>query len=128
MSAVVRFSTVDGEWAVDVAQARRVVPAADLIPLPEPRPGVAGLLRLDGEALPVLATLGAGGGQVLELEARGRRFGLLVDEVTAVLRDDQARVGPAPGGQDEEVVCGVVASEDGPALLVDAGALGRRLA
>jgi hypothetical protein len=83
----------------------------------------------DSAALPVLTALGgvAGSGQVLELEAGGRRFGLLVDEVVGVLRDIHAARGPAPEGQEAELVCGTLLLEDCSVLLLDGEALARRL-
>jgi chemotaxis signal transduction protein len=130
LAGVVCFRTAAGVWAVDVASARRVLPASALVALPDPLPGVVGLLEEPGSApLPVIA-LGddaPDSAHVLELEAGGRRFGLLVTEVTEVLRDERAQIGPPPGGQDEETVCGVVALRDGTALLLDPEALARRL-
>ena len=126
MSGVVCFTTANGAWAVPVEHTRRVLSARGLVPLPHPRPGVAGVLP-DEDTLTVLDALGEGREQVLELEVDGRRFGLLVDRVVEVLRADQALTGPAPEGQGSEVVSGVVIRNDGNALLIDGAALARFL-
>lgn len=129
MKGYVLFRSGSARYAVRVSETRRVVPAAGLEPLPAPRPGVAGLLRGEGEPLPVLEGLHPDTGQVLELDAGGRRFGLLVGEVTGVLRESAGELGPPPGGQQDAVIAGTVHDRpDGaPALLLDATVLGRRL-
>ena len=133
LAGVVCFRAGGGSWAVDVASTRRVRPAASLVALPDPLPGVVGLLEEpDAPPLPVLDLAGTAtekptAQHVLELEAGGRRFGLLATEVTGVLRDERARVGPPPDGQDEPTVCGTVALEEGTALLIDPEALALRL-
>lgn len=131
MSAVLSFWMGSGHWAVDVRHARRVLAApGNLRPLPSPLPGVAGLLEdgRDGMALPVLAPGSTpDGGQVIVLEAADRTFGLLVSEVVGVLRDEQVQIGPAPDGQEERLVTGVVETPTGTALLLDAEALAARL-
>lgn len=130
MTAVVRFRAGGGDWALDVRDARQVLSAGPLRPLARPREDVAGLLDVPGEPvpLPVLASPGSGpDGHVLVVEARGRRFGLLVDEVTGVLRDEDVRLGPPPAGRDASGVRATIILDGGSALLLDAGSLADRL-
>lgn len=133
MRTVVRFRTDDGEFAVDVADARAVLPAADLSPLPGRDDDVAGLVHLAEGALTVLDPFsGSGGEHLLLLEAGGRRFGLVAGRVLGVVRYADAEVHPPPAGQGAGMVAGTLPPSDPTssrrALLVDAAALARRLA
>lgn len=127
MTQIVRFRTASGSFAVDVEHVREVRTPEGLSPLPAPIEGVAGILRAGADALTVLDVLGGGERQVLLLEPAGRRFGLLVEEVTGVSRINPDRIGPAPAGQAEGLVTGVIEIDDVLVLLVDAVALERRL-
>jgi len=129
VKTLVRFRTDRGLFAVPVDQTRAVYPAEGIVPLPEPRADVAGVLARPEGALTVLTALGAGDRHVLVLDIGDRRFGLLVEEVTGLEHVDEARIGPPPDGQASGVVVGVVAAAgDEMVLLVDAAALARRLA
>lgn len=123
------FRSGSGSYAVRIDEARRVLPASELAPLPAPREGVAGLLQGAGEPLPVMEGLHSGGTRVLELDAGGRLFGLLVGEVTGVVRSAATTLGPCPDGQEDEVISATVHTGDGgePALLLDGATLARRL-
>jgi len=125
--AVVRFRTGAGDFAVPVDHVREVRSPKGMADLPAHIPGVAGLLRIDHEALTVLSVLGTGDRQVLVLQPGTRRFGVLVDEVTGVARIEDEAVGPAPPGQAEDLILGVVEIGDDLVLMLDAAALERRL-
>ena len=127
MKTLVRFRTDRGLFAVPVDQTRAVYPAGGIVPLPEPRADVAGVLARPEGALTVLTALGAGDRHILVLDIADRRFGLLVEEVTGLQRVDDADIGPPPDGQESSVVVGVVAAAGEMVLLVDATALARRL-
>lgn len=120
---VVRFTTATGSYAVPVDAAREVRKARPLRPLPAPRPGIAGILERDGDAMPVLDALGAGADHVLVLEADEHVFGLLVGEVEGVGWLDDTSISPAPAGQDADVVTGSVADGADLVLIVDPIAL-----
>lgn len=116
MPVLVRFSCAGSRYAVDVAASAGVVAWSGAAALPDPRPGVVGLIHESGGALPVIAPFGTDGGHVLLLEpAGGPRFGLLVGEVEGVVRVPDADVAPAPAGQRTDVVRGVV----GDVLVLD---------
>lgn len=127
MNVMVCFTTAQGSFAIPVEQVRHIFPAAGLAELPDARPHIAGLLRPEAEALPVLSVLGQGGEHILHLDDGHREFGLLVDQVTGVHRLDVAIVRPAPEGQRDELVSGVVQSAGEARLLVDARTIGRTL-
>jgi chemotaxis signal transduction protein len=127
MSTFVRFRTPNGEYAVAVEHAREVCNASGVLPLPAARPGVAGLLRRGDDSLTVLSVLSPGGNHVLVLDPGEKMFGILVDEVTGVANIDDQAIGPAPDGQQDELVAGVISTPGGLVLLLDAAATARRL-
>jgi chemotaxis signal transduction protein len=130
MRTVVAFRAGGGEYAVAIGQVRRVLAATELAPLPDPLPGVAGLLRHDGATMTVIAPLAGGdhggaAGQVLVLDHGGGTVGLLVEEVTGIRQVEEGDIGPSPGGQRARLVSGVLApgAGGGVLLLVDPAAL-----
>lgn len=127
MRVLVRIATAHGRFALPVEATRGVLPAEELRPLPSPRPGVVGLADHLGAALPVLAAFGDGGEHVLVVETDGTRFGLLVEEVSGVARVRDDEVAPAPAGQDEPLVAGILGRGDDQVLVLDPGTLRRRL-
>ena len=121
MTTVVSFRSCGQDWAVALDRVQRVLAARGLLPFPDPRPGVAGLLYRDGDTVPVVSPLGAASGQVLVLDDNGTSIGLLVDEVVGIERV-QGEAGPPPAGQRSPLVAGVLAGTS-PLLLLDVAAL-----
>ena len=121
MTTVVSFSSGGQDWAVALDRVQRVLAARGLLPFPDPRPGVAGLLYRDGDTVPVVSPLGAASGQVLVLDDNGTSIGLLVDEVVGIERVP-GETGPPPAGQRSPLVAGVLAGTN-PLLLLDVAAL-----
>ena len=121
MTTVVSFRSGGQDWAVALDRVQRVLAARGLLPFPDPRPGVAGLLYRDGGTVPVVSPLGAASGQVLVLDDNGTSIGLLVDEVVGIERV-QGETGPPPAGQRSPLVAGVLAGTN-PLLLLDVAAL-----
>jgi purine-binding chemotaxis protein CheW len=119
----VRFRVSGSAYAVPVEVAREVRPREALTPLPDPHPGVAGLLRLRDDALPVLSIFGDGREHVLVLEAASVRFGLLVDVVEGVVRVPDGDVGPPPAGQRQDYALGVLGGGDEVVLILDVAAM-----
>lgn len=127
MRVLVRVQTAAGMLAIPVESARAVLPVEELRPLPSPREGVLGLAEHAGGALPVLAAFGGEGAHVLALDAGGVRFGLLVEEVLGVVRVREDELAPAPPGQDERLVAGLLRHGGEEALVLDVAVLARRL-
>ncbi len=129
MRAFVCFDGARGQrYALDVAHTGRVLPFTPLLPLPAPQPGVLGLVRDDGELLPVLALLGDTGRHVLVVQAGTGRFGLLVEAVTAVVRLREEELRPPPRGQDRSLVSAVAGGPGADALVLDPELVGEALA
>jgi chemotaxis signal transduction protein len=125
MTTLVCFRADDAEYGVPIESVREVRSHDSLVELPAARPGVAGLLRCNGEALTVLDAFG-GQNHVLLLEHGQRGFGLLVEMVTRVVKVDRA-IGPPPRGQERDYISGVVSTDDGLLFVVDVAALDERL-
>lgn len=123
MRTLVRFRAGGHGYAVDVDAVEGVLPRGPVDPLPAPRPGVIGLLRDPTGALPLVAPFGRDGEHVLVLRGASGRYGLLVEEVERVVRVAPEQVAPAPAGQQDEQVIGLV---DGR-MLLDAVRLHRHL-
>lgn len=126
MTAYVTFRSPHGRLAVPVTATRGILDAEPLTPLPAPIPGVAGRLDADGRSLVVLDVLG-GGRHILVLEHEGRRFGLLVEEVTDVLKVADELLGSPPAGQQELLLTATARLRSGTVLVADVAALARRL-
>ena len=127
MTTMVRFVTPSGRYALAVEHVTEVRSSVGMTALPEPRPGIAGLLRRGDAALTVLSVLGEPGDHVVILDDGELTFGLLVEEVTGVHAVDDAQIGPPPPGQDGGTVSGVLPVDDGLILILDCAALRRRL-
>jgi chemotaxis signal transduction protein len=121
MMTVVSFRSGGRDWAVAIDRVQQVLGARALLPLPDPKPGVAGLLYRDGQTVTVVSPLDAARGQVLVLEDGGATVGLLVDEVVGIERV-QEDGGTPPAGQRWPLVAGVLAGPK-PLLLLDVAAL-----
>ena len=126
MKTMVCFRTVDGRFALPIESTLSVTTTAGLVNLPAPRADVIGMLPGD-PPLSVLASLGSGGDHVLVLISHGVRYGLQVLEVFGVRRFDDDEVGPAPKGQQSELISGTVGGLADLTLVVDPTALAARL-
>jgi chemotaxis signal transduction protein len=123
---MVCFRAGGADYCVTVEAIRAVRAAAGMIPLPAPRKGIAGILPGE-DALTVTSALGPQGAHILVIEVDQSTYGLLVDEVTGLRRIDESEIGPAPAGQDHELISGVVNGTDSFLLVADPAAIGMRL-
>lgn len=130
---MVRFDTATGPWAVGVEHAVEVRPVSAVRSLPSAHPDVAGIIDRDGEAVPVIRTLmGAApdpvaGGHVLVLRAGATTMGVLVGEVTGVVRVAADAIGAAPAGQHDPLIGATVRDGTDLTFLVDVDELARSL-
>jgi chemotaxis signal transduction protein len=113
---MVRFRTGNTQYCLAVDATRAVRTTNGLLPLPQGRSDVVGILPGD-PPLTVIAPFGPGGERVLVVEAAQKTFGVLVDAVTGLARVDEADVRPAPDGQDSQLISGTIRS-DGELTLV----------
>ena len=132
---MVRFATGSGPWAVGVEHAVEVRPASAVRTLPSCLPGVAGVIDRDGTAVPVVRTLMGGhpdaggddGRHVLVVRAGGCTVGMIVGEVTGVVRVPLDAIGPAPAGQHDPLIGATVRDGAELTFLVDVDELARSL-
>ena len=125
MPLMVRFRTRNGRYCVPVHHTLEVRLADDILPLPMPAPGIAGILERDGAALPVVNAFGGGSSHVLLIEADESPVGVLVEEVTGVFEIAEREFGPPPPGQEDTLVEAVICDDEGLTFVVDAGELVR---
>jgi chemotaxis signal transduction protein len=121
---LVRFETGAGHWAVAIDRVREIRKSDGIAPLPNARPGVAGVLRLGDQVLTVLSALGAGSSHVLVLDGADRRFGLLCESASGVMRIEEDQILPRA---QNPLVSGTVETDEGTVMLLDVDALGRAL-
>ena len=126
MSTVVCFRTGDTAYCVPVQATHAVRATTGIMALPRARRGVAGILPGD-PPLTVLSTLGAGGSHILVIHSHDKKFGLLVDAVTDLYQVDDDQIGPAPDGQDGQLVSGTVERDGRLVLIADPEALAAAL-
>ena len=126
MKTLVCFRTAEGRFALPIESTLSVTTTDGLVNLPAPRADVIGVLPSD-PPLSVLASLGNGGSHVLVLIEQGVRYGLQVVEVFGVQRFEDDQVGPAPMGQQGELISGTVGGAEELTLIVDPTALAARL-
>ncbi|MCU0622924.1 MAG: chemotaxis protein CheW [Gemmatimonadaceae bacterium] len=129
------FGVRGRRFACELSAVREIVPFGRITRLPGAPPAVAGVTNVRGLVITVL-DLGlrlADGpvdrteGAVLLLEHAGKLLGAGVDDLRDVVMPDDG-VQPAPdegSGDAAGVVCGVVTTTDGVAVVLDPAALVR---
>jgi chemotaxis signal transduction protein len=113
----VRFRTDAAFCLIPVEAVLEVCEAEGVTSLPAARPGVMGLIRRGGRSLSVLSPFGVGKFVVVVATA-GAAFGIVVQEVLGVVHVADADVEPAPAGQADPLVVGVVGRDGSQDLLV----------
>jgi purine-binding chemotaxis protein CheW len=126
---------VGGEdYAIDIMRVREIIPPLPVTPVPRAPSFVEGVIRLRGDVIPVLDVrrrLGLAIGpptrktKILIVNVAGRRLGLVVDEVTEVVRIPRAEIRPAPTlveGGGPRFFLGVCGGEGGAAGTARRGA------
>ncbi len=93
------------DYAIDIMRVREIIPPLPVTPVPRAPPFVEGVVRLRGDVIPVLDVRRRLGLPVtpptrktkyLIVNVAGRRLGLVVDEVSEVVRIPRAEIRPAP--------------------------------
>jgi purine-binding chemotaxis protein CheW len=115
---------VGGEdYAIDIMRVREIIPPMPVTSVPRAPAFIEGVVRLRGEVIPILDVrrrLGVALGEptrktkYLIVNVAGRRLGLVVDEVTEVLRLPRSEIRPAPslvGGGGPRLFLGVCGGE-----------------
>jgi chemotaxis signal transduction protein len=103
-------------YCLPMADTRAVRTSAGITRLPDPRPGVAGMIP-GTPPITVLDSLSQDGTHILVIETPTGPFGLLVDQVTSLWKVADDKIGPVPEGQSRRLVSGT-AERDGELLLI----------
>lgn len=113
------FRVADEVYGLDIMELKEIIKPRETTEIPHAPPFIAGVLSLRGIIIPVFVLrerlgLDAGGGRSKErivVVKRGEGLcGILVDEVTQVIRIDAGSVEHPPAvldGIDREFVCGI---------------------
>jgi chemotaxis signal transduction protein len=126
MVTMVYFQAAGAAYCLPLDAVLSVRSADDLVDLPDPAADVAGIIP--GEpALTVVSPLRSHGAHIIVIDAGGKTFGLLVDEVTGLQRVDTADIRPAPDGQSRPMVSGTLGGEGRLVFVADPIALAGRL-
>lgn len=123
VTTMVKFRSGDGAYVVPLEHALEVRTSASMRRLPDPAPGIEGVVDYEHRVLPVVRALGFGGRQVLLLQLGNRALGLLVDEVTGVVDVTASEAGPPPAGQRSALVAGTIREGDELAYVLNVGQL-----
>jgi chemotaxis signal transduction protein len=126
VTTMVCFQSAGTSYCLPVERTRAVRPAAGIIALPAPRPGISGVIA-GPPPITVISVLGAGGAQIIVIEAGGTMFGLLVDSVTGLRRIASNDIRPAPNGQERAFISGTIDNDGELMLVTDPMALAARL-
>ncbi len=126
MITLVWFRTTTGSFALPVHATLGVRRTDGMVELPQPLPGVVGLLP--GEPpISVLSVLGSGDGQVLVATSDNAPYGVHVTEVVGVRRIPDDQIEPAPLGQRDGLITGIVYLDNEMVLIADEHVLAARL-
>ncbi len=123
VATMVKFRSGDSAYVVPLEHALEVRTTASMRRLPDPAPGVEGVVDYHHRVLPVVRALGFGGRQVLLLQLGNRALGLLVDEVTGVVDVTGSDAGPPPAGQRSALVAGTIREGDELAYVLNVSQL-----
>ncbi len=108
-------------FAVDILMVQEIIRSAPITPVPNSPDFVEGVINLRGDIIPVVdlrrrLSLDVGNGKtdkdwVIILDIDGRITGFIVDQVTEVMKIDEATIEPAPellvSGLESQYIQGV---------------------
>jgi purine-binding chemotaxis protein CheW len=113
------------EYAIDISQVREIIQYKNATKIPDTPQYMDGIINLRGIIIPIieltkkfhLIPQDRGEGRAIIIEVAGRKIGIVVDEVTAVIRLSEAAIEPAPGMMMNKYVRGIGKS-DGRLLIL----------
>lgn len=117
------FRIGEEDYAIDIMRVREIIHPLPVTSVPRAPPFVEGVFRLRGEVIPLVDVRKRLGlppaaqtrrARFLIVNVAGRRIGLLVDEVTEVVRLPRSQIRPAPalvGGGGPRFFLGVCGGE-----------------
>lgn len=125
-SGYVVFRFGEHTFATPLDSVREIVRLTDVDPLPGMAPPLVGVILLRGKPLPIWdvrrpagAADGTVAGDCLVVEVDGDTVGVAVDQVIAVLQQEELTDGDLPGRTLPPYVTAVHRRGDNPVLMVD---------
>jgi len=133
MRQYIGFKLNDNEYTIPILKVREIVNTPAVTGLPQSPPYMKGVINLRGSIIPVLdlrklISLEGGEGiapKTVVVSSRGQVFGVLVDEITSVIKIDESNIEPAESfvHGDMERVEGVARLDDRLVIMLDADKL-----
>ena len=132
VTQLIVFNLGDEEYGANINQIREIIRTGTITPIPDSPDFVKGVSNIRGE-IPVIIDLKARfylphkereieDKHIVITEQENNVFGLLVDEVTEVLRIPETQIKPAPGlvvQIDREYVSGVITLDERLIIMLD---------
>jgi purine-binding chemotaxis protein CheW len=121
---LVLFSLGNEEYAISIIQVKEIIQYKGVTKLPNTPECMEGVITLRGKIIPVidlarrleLATAMGNDKRVLIIETTGREIGIVVDEVTEVIRLQDSAIEPPPMSTGNDYVRGI--GKEGNRLLI----------
>lgn len=128
---LVVFCLGNEEYAVAISQVKEIIQYKGATKVPNVPEYMEGIINLRGKVIPVidlalrldLAAGKAGGKRVLIIEAAEKEIGLVVDEVSEVIRLQDDAIEPAPTGIGNSYIRGIGKDENRLLILLDVNKL-----
>ncbi len=124
---LVLFSLGSEEYAISITQVKEIIQYKGATKIPSTPEYMEGVINLRGKVIPVidlalrldLATAKADDKRALIIETTGREIGLMVDEVTEVIKIQDSAIEPAPTGTGSGYIRGIGKDENRLLILLD---------
>jgi purine-binding chemotaxis protein CheW len=121
---LVLFRLGQEEYAISITQVKEIIQYKGATRLPNAPEYIEGIISLRGKIIPVvdlgkqlaLATPGINDKRALIVETAGREIGIVVDEVTEVIRLQDSAIAPLPTATANRYIRGV--GKEGTRLLI----------
>jgi purine-binding chemotaxis protein CheW len=121
---LVLFSLGNEEYAVSITQVKEIIQYKGATKIPSTPEYMEGVINLRGKVIPVidlalrldLAAAKASDKRALIIETAEREIGLVVDEVSEVVRIQDSAIEPAPPGTGNGYIRGI--GKEGDRLLI----------
>lgn len=131
LSQIVSFRLASEEYGVDIMRAQEIIMPGQITRMPEVPDFICGLINLRGHVIPIVDLRKRFGLTVKEndehtriivVNVRSKTIGVVVDEVTEVLRINADQIEPPPSsiaGVDHDYIRGLVKLEDKLLILLN---------
>lgn len=121
---LVLFRLGNEEYAISITQVKEIIQYKGATKLPNTPEHIEGIISLRGKIIPIvdlatrlaLATSKTGDMRALIVETTGREIGIVVDEVTEVIRLQDSAIEPPPTANGNGYIRGI--GKEGNRLLI----------